>query len=70
MLNSLKVISNIPKLMYFLQNSVNTYAQYLSASFLKEIFAKDWHKIDSLLKVQTKEQLLQWLIKQSTSSDI
>ena len=55
MLNSLKVLENIPKLMYFLQNSVNTYAQYLSASFVKEIFTKDWSKIELLLKVQTRE---------------
>lgn len=70
MLNSLKVLANIPKLMYFLQNSVNTYAQYLSASFVKEIFTNDWSKIELLLKVQTREQLLQWLIKNGTSSDL
>ena len=70
MLNSLKALANIPKLMYFLQNSVNTYAQYLSASFVKEIVTKDWSKIELLLKVQTREQLLQWLIKNGTSSDL
>lgn len=49
------------KLKLFLENSRNQYAQYLSASSLKNLLGDNWNKIPVAEKIAIKDYLLNFL---------
>lgn len=54
-------LANISKLKYFLEHSGNQYAQYLSASALKNLLGDNWNKIPLSEKAAIKDYLLNFL---------
>jgi hypothetical protein len=42
----MKTIFNLQKLLNYLDSSSLSYAQYLAASCIKDIFVEEWPKID------------------------
>eukprot|EP00347_Sterkiella_histriomuscorum_P000570 403375338 len=62
-------VANIPKLKHFLESSSNSYAQYLSASALKNLLGDNWLKIPLEEKVAIKEYLLGFLANKAMKVD-
>ena len=49
---------NLPKLKFFLEESKNSYVQYLVASAMKQLLTDHWLKIPITEKVAIKEYLI------------
>lgn len=60
---------NVPKLKYILENSQSVYAQYLSASALKNLFSVHWNKISVQEKVAIKSYLIEFLAKKTNNCE-
>ena len=54
-------LANMSKLKLFLEHSSNQYAQYLSASALKNLLGDNWGKIPINEKIAIKDYLLNFL---------
>jgi hypothetical protein len=62
-------IGNLSKLKLFLEHSRNQYAQYLSASALKNLLGDNWNKIPVNEKLAIKDYLLNFLANKALQVD-
>ncbi len=57
------------KLRFFLEQSRNSYAQYLAASGIKQLLTDQWLKVETQEKLQIKNYLLQFLAQKGPEAD-
>ena len=62
-------LANISKLKGVLEHSRNQYAQYLSASALKNLLGDNWMKIPVQEKMGIKDYLLNFLASKALTCD-